>query len=375
MKIHYKGLLLNVHPAALSWSAMLLSIIMIFASCKKEPDENDDNSSVVPPESAAIYVLNQGSFSGNNASVTLYNLKDQSVSPDYFKSQNNRELGDTGSDLCIYGSKAYIVTNVSSQLEIVDAVTFKSIKQIPFFNEQVPQLPSAITAFEGKVYVCAYDGTVTVFDTTTLEPIKVIQVGLNPDAILAAYGKIWVSNSGGLNFPDYDKTVSVIDPVTLTEIKKIETGLNPYTLQADNYGDIYVISRGNYSDTKMRLQIIDATTQKLKYTFEDFEAMNFAIKGDTAYVYNYDYFGSNGSSIMMINVKTEEVISSNFITDGSAIETVYSIAVDPNSNDVFIGDAKGYTNQGMVYCYSNDGKRKYSFTSGINPVAIRFRVK
>ncbi|MFA6950276.1 MAG: YncE family protein [Lentimicrobiaceae bacterium] len=375
MKIHYKNLLQNVQTYALSWSLLIFGIVLIFASCKKEPDDNNNIIPVVPPKSSAIYVLNQGSFSSNNASVTLYNLEDQSISPDYFKSQNNRELGDTGSDMCIYGSKVYIVTNVSSQLEIVDAVTFKSIKQIPFFNEQVPQQPSAVTAYEGKVYVCAYDGTVTVFDTTTLEPIKVIKVGLNPDAILAAYGKIWVSNSGGLNFPDYDKTVSVIDPVTLTETKKIETGLDPYTLQADSYGDIYVISRGNYSDVKMRLQIIDAATQKVKHTFEDFEAMNFTIKGDTAYVYNYDYFGSNGSSIMMINVKTEEVITSNFITDGSVIETVYSIAVDPNSNDVFIGDAKGFVNQGMVHCYSNDGKLKYSFKAGINPVAIKFLVK
>lgn len=357
-------------------SILFIAVVILFTSCKKEPDDNTTNKPPLPPTSSAIYVLNQGSYNGNNASVTLYNMQDSTIVPDYFLTQNDRKLGDTGADMFIYGSKAYIVTNVSSQLEIVDAVTFKSIKQIGFFKNDIAREPSAITGYDGKIFVAAYDNTVTVLDTITLDTIKVIKTGLNPDALLAAYGKIWVSNSGGLNFlTGYDSTISVIDPVSLTETKKITVGTNPYTLQADAYGDIYVITRGNYIDIKMRLKVIDAETGTIKHTFDDFEAYNFTIRGDTAYVYHYDFNGSGTSSIMLINVKTEEVITKNFITDGTQIQTVYSIAADPSSNDVYIGDAKGFQGNGMIYCFDVNGKLKKSFQAGVNPFGIRFLMK
>jgi YVTN family beta-propeller protein len=357
-------------------AVIALSVTLIFSSCKKEPDDNDPVVKPEPPKSTAVYVLNQGSYSGNNATVTMYDLETEVITPDVFKAVNERELGDTGADMFIYGSKAYIITNVSSQLEVVNATTFQSIKQISFIKDEVAQQPSAITGHGSHIYVAAYDGTVTVIDTATLNIEKVINVGRNPDALLAAYGKIWVSNSGGLSFPfNYDNTISVIDPVTLTEVDKIEVGTNPYTLQADAYGDIYVITRGDYGDVKMRLKIIDAASKTVKHTFEDFEAYSFTIKGDTAYVYHHDYVLSK-STIMLINVKTEEMITSNFITDGTEFEAVYGIAVDPTSYDVYICEARGFfQNQGKVHRFGTDGKRKYSFDAGVNPVAVRFLLK
>ncbi len=379
--IHFLSALCSLKSSATTLSsfsnmiAIALSVALIFSSCKKEPDDNDPVVKPEPPKSTAIYVLNQGSYSGNNATVTMYDLETEVITPDVFKAVNERELGDTGADLLIYGSKAYIITNVSSQLEVVNATTFQSIKQISFKKDGVPQQPSAIIGNGSYIYVAAYDGTVTVIDTATLNSVKVINVGLNPDALLAAHGRIWVSNSGGLNFPDYDNTVSVIDPVTLTEVEKIEVGTNPYTLQADAYGDIYVITRGNYGDVKMRLKIIDAASKTVKHTFDDFEAYSFTIKGDTAYVYHHDYTLSK-STIMLINVKTEEMITSNFITDGTEFEAVYGIAVDPTSNDVYICEARGsFQNQGKVHRFGTDGKRKYSFDAGINPVGVRFLLK
>lgn len=366
-------------PATLNSILLRIAFISLacftIISCKKEPEDEDVNNPPALPESEAVYILNQGSFSGNNASVTMINLKNDSITSDYFLTQNDRKLGDTGADLYIYGGKAYIITNVSSQLEIVNSVTFQSIKQIPFIINGVPQQPSAITGYESNIYVTSYDGNVTVIDTTSLEIKKVITVGLNPDAILVSNDLIWVSNSGGLNFPDYDNTISIIDPSTLSETDKIIVGTNPYTLQADSYGDIYVITRGNYGSEKMRLRIIDSSTRSVKYTFEEFEAYNFTIEGDTAYVYHYDYMGSNGSSIMMINVKTEQVITSSFITDDTTVETVYGIAADPSSNDVYISDAKGFQGNGVVYRFSNEGKLKATFNVGVNPVSIRFLLR
>lgn len=346
-----------------------ISLSMALFSCTKEPEPEVEPPAETTTVVTGVYVLNEGIFNANNASLSRFNFEDSLVEKKCFYNANNRGLGDTGSDLAIYGSKMYIVVNVSSQVEVVDATTCKSLKQIPFFDGNKPRQPRKVAFSGSNAFVCSFDGTVAVIDTTTLEVTKFITVGRNPDGIAAAYGKIWVSNSGGLNFPNYDDTISVIDPVSLTEEKKIVAGPNPYTILPDSHGEMYVISRGNYDDLKSRLQILDVATGALKHTFMDFEALSFTIAGDTAWVYNYDY-NSQSSSILMLNVKTEEIISRNFITDGTPIKTVYGIKADPISRLVYITDAMDFGGSGKVYAFDYKGRLKFEFAAGISPANV-----
>jgi len=354
------------------WSIPLL--LVIATSCKKEPVKPEEQ--IVTTDTTyvteAIYVLNEGIFNMNNTTLTYYDFTELVPKTDYFDLQNGRKLGDTGNDLGIYGTKLYVVVNVSSQLEVISALTGKSIKRIPFFNGTKPRQPRYITFYANKAFVCSFDGTVAVIDTSSLEIEKYITVGRNPDGIAVANNKIYVSNSGGLDSPNYDSTISVINIASFTEIKKIPVAINPYNIVPDQYGDLYVISRGNYGDVKMSLQVIDSKTDKLKYTFPNLEAINLAINGDSAYVYYYDFNTGTGSKIMLIDVRNKTIIRDNFITDGTVIETVYGIAVNKRSGDVFITDAHGFVNTGDIVCFSKDGKKKYSFKAGLNPSHIIF---
>ncbi|OFX74306.1 MAG: hypothetical protein A2X12_06440 [Bacteroidetes bacterium GWE2_29_8] len=344
--------------------------------CKKEPKapiyNNEPAIEDTEKQQRKLFVLNEGLFNMNNSSITLYNIDNKMVQADVFEMQNGRKLGDTGNDMQIYGGKMYVVINVSSQIEVINPKTSKSIKQIPVFNSNKPRQPRRITFHKNRAFVCCFDGTVAVIDTNSLEITQYINVGRNPDGITVANNKLYVCNSGGLSSPNYDNTVSVIDLNTLKEIKKINVAINPYTIKADNYGDVYVISRGNYADVKMRLQIINSNTDELKYTFTEFEALNFTINGDTAYIYYYDFVSGGDSKIMTLNVKNEEILSYNFITDNTEIQTVYGIAIDKITNDVYISDAKGFTSKGIVYCFDQYGKNTSSFKAGLNPSNMVF---
>ncbi|MDD2528458.1 MAG: hypothetical protein PHW35_13360 [Lentimicrobiaceae bacterium] len=349
---------------------LMLSSMALY-SCTKEPEPDVETPAVTTTIVTGVYVLNEGLFNSNNASLTRFNFEDSTLEKKCFYTANHRGLGDTGSDLAIYGSKMYIVVNVSSQVEVVNTSTCKSLKQIPFFDGNKPRQPRKVAFYGTNAFVCNFDGTVAVIDTTSLEITKLITVGRNPDGITAAYGKIWVSNSGGLNFPNYDDTISVIDPLTLTEEKKITAGPNPYTILPDKHGEMYLISRGNYDDLKSRLQIVDVASGTLKHTFTDFEALNFTIAGDTAWVYNYDWT-SQSSSILMLNVKTEDIITRNFITDGTSIKTVYGIKADPISKLIYITDALDFGSNGKVYAFDYKGKLKFEFSAGISPANVAF---
>ena len=214
----------------------------------------DDLTSVVPDSNdsvegtGALYILCDGNYSLNNSTLSVYDFSVKKLTSDFFQSINGRKLGDTGNDLQRYGSKLYVVVNGSSQVEVLDARNGMSLKQIPFFNSSTARQPRAITFWKKKAYVCSFDGTVARIDTTSLEIEAFATVGRNPDGIAASNNKLYVSNSGGLDYGSilgYDHTVSVLSTETFTEVKRIEVGLNPGRIKADNFGYVYVSVRGD----------------------------------------------------------------------------------------------------------------------------------
>ena len=94
-----------------------------------------------------------------------------------------------------------------------------------------------------------YDGYVARLDTASLEIEQKVKVGRNPEQLVVANNKLYVANSGGLDYNTpvgYDKTVSVVDLVSFQETKKIEVVTNPVNLVTDNQGDVYLVSMGDY---------------------------------------------------------------------------------------------------------------------------------
>jgi len=329
------------------------------------------NLPTTPGETGKMYVLSEGLFNMNNSTLGLLNFENSTLNTNFFLYQNNRGLGDTGNDMKSYGGKLWIVVNVSSQVEVVDFKSGVSIKRIPFFSaSNVARQPRYIAFSGSKAYVCSFDGTVARIDTTSLNIEAVTTVGRNPDGIAVANGKLYVSNSGGLDAPNYSKTVSVIDLNSFSETQKIEVGLNPYKIQTDNEGDVYVISRGDNSSLKAKLVRIDSQTDKVVQTFDNLPAVNFTIRNDTAYLYNYDYT-SNNYSIKSFNCKTEQIITENFISDGSTIEHPFGIYAHPANGNIYLTDAKNYTTKGDLLCFNRIGKLLYKVESvGLNPNTI-----
>ncbi len=347
----------------------LVLLIPFLASCEKE-----DNNIEVPTVSYGLTVLNQGSWSGNNAGLTYFNFADSLSYTDLFSGRNGRGLGDTGNDILRYGSKIYIAVSGSNTVEVVD-LKGNSIKQIISKDASNQQEETrSLAAYNGKVYVTLFDGYVARIDTASLAIDNKVAVGNNPEGIAITNGKIYVANSGGMNYPNYDKTVSVIDVATFKELKKIEVVINPDKVQVDSYGDVYVISNGNYGYATpvvpFTLQRIDSKTDVAE-TISGIEPYNFTISGDKAYCYYYSYT-TKEKKFMVYDVKSEKILTNNFISDGTTISTIpYSIDVNPATGDVYIGESDGYST-GKMNCYSSDGKFKFSFNTGIQPTGIAF---
>ena len=359
---------------------IIYSLVLLFAGCDDLEDKpyttGEANGVVEDYGTAEMYILNEGLFNLNNSTLARYSFLTNSCSYDYFRALNHRGLGDTANDMDIYGSKLYVVVNVSSTVEVIDLQSGLSVKQIPMLTENgSSRQPRHIAFHQNKAYVCSYDGTVARIDTTSLQIEAFAQAGRNPEDLCIQNEKLYVSNSGGLDFAaglGVDRTVSVIDLVSFTEIKKIIVGANPGCILPGNDGKVYVATHGeDISQGDFHLVEIDSQTDEVTQTFDE-KVMNFAISGNIAYLYNYNY-QTEDASIKVFNLKTGETIRENFITDGTQINTPYGIDINPYSGNVYITEAYNYTVTGDVLCFNQNGQLQFRLNRiGLNPNTVVF---
>lgn len=345
---------------------LFLTFGLFVSSCST--NSPGDQPKVIP-SAQSMYVLNQGTMNQNNSSLTYFNLLNQTATPNWFMLQNNRGLGDTGNDMAIYGGKLYIVMNVSSDIEVTD-LNGKSIKKIPLFNGSVARQPREITFYQNKAYVCSFDSSVVRIDTASLTVDAITKAGSNPDGICVANGKLYVSNSGGLNYPNFANTVSVIDLATFKAIKTITVRVNPFLLKTGSDNKVYLLSRGNYGSIQGALQQIDPTTDVVTTTYANSAAVDFTINGSKLYYCNYNYT-TKQSSVKVMDLSTGT--ANDFITDGTTIPLASGISVDGATGNVYIASsASDYVSNGTVYCFDSTGKKLFSFMVGVNPWKMVF---
>ena len=362
---------------------LCLPLLLLLNACDDMEDKPFTSSDITgdPTETdtAELYALCEGLFNQNNSSLMRFSFNNQRMVRNYFKTINHRGLGDTANDLAIYGSKIYIVANVSSTIEIVDFQTGNSLKQIQMLTENGnPREPRYIAFHKEKAYVCSYDGTVARIDTASLAIDAMTTVGRNPDGICVQDDKLYVSNSGGLDHASglgVDNTVSVVDIATFKETDKIIVGPNPGKIIADTKEKVvYVATRGEDVEAgDYNFAKIDCRTKVVTHYNE--RVQNFAIDGEIAYLYNYNY-STQTASIKTFNLKTGETVRENFITDGTNISTPYGINVNPYSGNIYITDAYDYTVYGDLLCFNQQGQLLFRLNNiGLNPNTIVFSDK
>lgn len=347
------------------FSSVLFVLLMV--GCKPEKKKEKPVRPETPQSISQVYVLCQGVWGMNNSTLYNWNVKEEKSTLCLFTEKNGRGLGDTGNDMELYGGKLYVVMNVSNTVEVVDVRTGVSLKQIPMVNgDGTGRQPRYACSGNGKVYVCAFDGSVSRIDTASLEIDALATAGRSPDGICRSNGKIYVSNSGGMDYPNYDRTVSVIDENTFTLVATVEVGLNPYRMGVDKKGNVYVCTRGDYGQTCGNFYRINSRTDQVDKTF-DIPVQNFCMVDNMAYCYYSDNNG--GSRLGVLDLDLENWADEDFVSDGTQVQTPYFIA--EYAGDIYVGDAKDYVSSGNVYCFTKEGKCRYKLENvGLLPAAM-----
>lgn len=319
-----------------------------------------------------VFILNGGKLGSNNANLAYYGLESNTLSSNIFEYINGKKLGDVAQDIIQYGSNTYVAVYGSGVIYVLDKKGKIKTEINPTQNGQKQQ-PRGFTTHAGKVYVTLYDGYLAKIDTTSFEIEAKVKVGRNPEYVRVANNKLFVANSGGMDYNTalgYDKTVSVVDIATFSAESPINVIINPDKMAVDSDGDIYVISNGNYGNIPNTLQKIDSKTGVV--TVLPINATWMSMNNDKLYyIYSqYDAAWNQTLTYGVYDAKNDKLLTDKFITDGTKVEKPYSITADPTTGNVYIGTSDNKTN-GDMYIFNQDGKLISSFdTKGLNPIAV-----
>lgn len=366
----------------------MLLLLCLLAGCRGDiPFLHSEEELLQPVQHRHIrgfFLLNEGNMGSNKASLDFFDVGTGKYQRNIYPTRNPgivKELGDVGNDIAIYGSKLYAVINCSHYVEVMDVHTGRHVGSIDVLNCRY------IVFHDGKAYISSYAGPVQIdpnarpgkvveVDTTSLKITREVVVGYQPEEMVITGGKLYVANSGGYRYPNYDTTVSVVDLRTFAVDHTIDVAINLHRMALDRYGRIYVSSRGDYYDVKADVYVVDTQTDRVTRRL-DIPASEMCLVGDSLYMTAVEWSyvtQSNTVSYTLYDVERQEVVTRNFITDGTdrQIKIPYGVAVDPETRDVYVCDAKDYVTPGTLYCFSSAGKLRWKVTTGDIPAHFAF---
>ena len=245
----------------------------LFTAC----NDSDSTPTIVPVfTSDGAYVICGGNeWASINSSVTYIDYNASSAAQSQFVAKNGRSLGMTANDALIYGTKMYIVVSGENTIEVVDAKTLKSIRQIKttdLMGAEKGNMPRHLAIEGGVVYVSTYgssssdwatyttsgNGYVAAIDTTSYSLLNTYTAGSYPEGLDVYNSILYVANS------DYSMcskaSISVINLTTGTSEEFTDSKIvNPTNVAVAGNG-IYVQDMGNYNDVMGGIRRISGTT-------------------------------------------------------------------------------------------------------------------
>ncbi len=357
-----------------SYFIPFLLLAMLSVACSSD-DDNTGGAGSNGASGSGCYILNQGLWGGNDASIQYYNFETSlATSPictqDLFYSNNNSLLGDVAQDMLWINEKLYVTVSSSQKLEILDEQGRRLCE--PYTYAETMACPRMMATDGEYLYVVNYDKNIYAYDIDTDELVKTIPVGSYPEGISYVDGYLVVSNSD-YGACDGDASLSVVD-VNSGIVREIKEYIcNPGVQSVACNGDVYIIDQGNYStigSNILRINPRSATVETLGIS-----ASLLAVYENTLYYvnasWNYninDYAYSPLYRYDTVSGETVELLSTE------VMKNVNSLSVNPENGDIYVGYSNG-TNLGNMRVFAADGTQQGVFDVGLFTCGARFEIK
>lgn len=356
-----------------AFGLFVFGLILLTTSCKKtETFEQDDIK-----DAKGFYIINEGSYSLGNASLSFYDFDKKTISNSLFEGINNRPLGDVFQNLKFNDGKGYLIINNSKKIEVVDSASMKSIRTIEGFTS-----PRNIVFANGKAYVTdLYSNEITVLDGKTLEKIGTIAVLGSTEDIVLSNDKLIVAVNQSFEYTKETlQGILIIDPKSDVVEKYVKLSEGAVDIEIDINNDIWVYCTGFWgTNASGKLYKINGYSYKISQTYDFGKLAYYGNPLRFNNTKNQIYFALSGDadSYTDFNIYSMPINSTSLPTEpfyDSKNEYMYGYNIDQFRNELYVLDAVDGAQKGVLNIIDlNTKTKKASFDLGYFPSNIVFK--
>jgi len=344
---------------------LTIVIIGFFAFSCKNPDN---------PQPAAsgnyqhgVWIINEGGFGFGNASIDFYHKDKDSLEKNVFENVNGHPLGDVLQSVNHWNGKYYLVVNNSNNILVVDDKTFKLVSVISNLV-----LPRFILPVIQKAYVTSNTSKeITIIDPTTYSIIGHIPFNPKPDSAWASWTEQMVYYNNNIYVAAVKAgKILVINNQTNQIMATINLSIGVKDLVIDLDNNIWALCDGTLATPfiQSKLYRINPQTNTIEkeFTFPGASSGvgNLTLNATTDSI----YFVNGGIYKMGIH---ETALPSTSLVSGKG-HSFYGLGIDPTDHSIYAGDALDFTQNGLVFQYSSNGQLKKVHKDGVGPNGFLF---
>ncbi len=337
----------------------------------------------IPPKGdydGGYFVLNEGQFMHENASVSFLSEDLQQVENNVYANVNdNQTLGDIAQSMFVNGDKIYFLINNSNRVVVAGRWDMKrkgemvSYIQAPRYMVKISNRYAVMSNW-GEVFDSNWndveDDYLAWVDLENDVVTDTLHVDLGPNQMVYQGGKLYVGIAG---VSQSRNKVLVIDPAAKQVTGTITTGDRPQFLAKDGDGHIWVLSTGNAAwtgnETGGKLQIIDPSTDTAVKEF-DFQTNQHP-----------EYLAYNADNHQMYFTLDGKVYAMSFNDNTLPVTPVIDLSGDVTTpyglyyhdGKLFVTDAADYQTAGKTVVYDTQNYHKITeLNVGLLPNSVRF---
>ncbi len=342
----------------------LLTVLLIFAGCT--------TITVIPPTSDitnyknGVIILEEGAFNSGNGSISWYNPAENKVENDLYYHINNEPLGDVVQSIRLINNNLYIVVNNSGKIVYMHPTTFKKLGELKNLPSPRYILPiNSTQAYISNLVLNNGQTAIQKVDLSTNQVIASIPTQFAEEMVQVATDNnaVWtgITNTKWL-LRINTTTDKVTDTLRLTD--------SPKHLFLDKNGvSLWIVCEGNYRGGTPSICKVNTQTKQIEQRLDFPTGTNTIGAFCYSEKYNCIYYVYT-NKVWKMSIFDTQLPATSFVANPGIYP--YGIGVAANG-EVYISDAKDFSQKGSVTIYNPDGTKKHTFDTGIAPSGFLFQ--
>ena len=347
---------------AMSLSIGLCCLGLACAGC----DSTDPEESL---STTGMVIANQGNFGDGNGSVMLLDVETGNVTT------LAAGFGSIVQSIELQGGSVHVVANSAGRVDIRDLETGDLTGQVTGLSSpryMVTLNPN--TAYVTNIFDQGFTGGhVNILDLTLGSIVKTLDVGENPEGLVAVGGQVYVANHGF----GAGQTLSVINTVAEEVSRIIDVECDgPRTLLVDREVELWVLCTGQtlfddqfnvIGETPGEIVLLDGTTGTEVTRFVLTSRIATAGPGQDAFYSDEEqelYVVLDQDKVLRINTGANTIVDTFGPFDGAPIGAV---AYDADSDLLYLGRVPGFSANGTITVHDRAGVQVDTHPAGVAP--------